>query len=225
MPLELQATLLRVLENKRVMRLGGKSYRQVDFRITAATNRDLLEMVHEKTFREDLFYRLSVLTVRLPSLEERFEDKAFFARYYLNECRCKDPGGPQDFAPDTLERIVAFRWRGNVRQLRNAVFSSYFAARGRLIQISDLPAYIRGARQNEEGEGSADALSELSLPALPPQQGHTPQLLSALPPQQPVLREQERVAIDRALAQTGNNIAKAAELLGISRATLYRRLK
>jgi transcriptional regulator with PAS, ATPase and Fis domain len=225
MPLELQATLLRVLENKRVMRLGGKSYRQVDFRITAATNRDLLEMVHEKTFREDLFYRLSVLTVRLPSLEERFEDKAFFARYYLNECRCKDPGGPQDFAPDTLERIVAFHWHGNVRQLRNAVFSSYFAARDRLIQISDLPVHIRGARQNEEGKGAADALSELSLPALPSQQGRTPQLLSALPSQQLVLREQERVAIDRALAQTGNNIAKAAELLGISRATLYRRLK
>ncbi|MDR1015786.1 MAG: sigma 54-interacting transcriptional regulator [Coriobacteriales bacterium] len=224
MPLELQATLLRVLEDKRVMRLGGKSYKQVDFRVMAATNRDLLEMVREKTFREDLFYRLSILTIRLPTLEERPEDKAFFARYYLDECRRKDPNGPRNFAPETLMRIEAYHWHGNVRQLKNAVFSSYFAAHGDLIQPDDLPASVRddprasgaGRRVPASGRGVASLTADRSdgrQAAPPSSSGHL------------MLREQERASIDRALAQTGSNVAQAAELLGISRATLYRRLR
>jgi transcriptional regulator with PAS, ATPase and Fis domain len=222
MPLELQATLLRVLENKRVMRLGGKSYKQVDFRVTAATNRDLLEMVREKMFREDLFYRLSILTVNLPSLEDRPEDKFFFARYYLNECRCKDPNGPRDFAPDALVCIENYRWRGNVRQLKNVVFSSYFAARNELIQLDDLPAYIRN--------NPIVKSSKYDMPASDPDRPVVSTSLSTQPkvfiPSEPLmLREQERASIDRALAQTENNVASAAKLLGISKATLYRRLK
>jgi transcriptional regulator with PAS, ATPase and Fis domain len=239
MPLELQATLLRVLENKRVMRLGGKSYKQVNFRVMAATNRDLLEMVREKTFREDLFYRLSILTIRLPSLEERPEDKSFFARYYLNECRCKDPDGPQDFAAETLELIETYHWPGNVRQLKNVIFSSYFAAHSGLIRFDDLPVYVQKSVELQEG----GELQENAEPRCEQDRGMAPaerpastivneqsddfpgQLGDPLASKSLMLREQERTIIGRALAQTDNNVAKAAELLGISKATLYRRLK
>jgi transcriptional regulator with PAS, ATPase and Fis domain len=220
MPLDLQATLLRVLENKRVMRLGGKRYQQVNFRIMAATNRDLLEMVREKAFREDLFYRLSILTVHLPSLEERPADKLFFARYYLNECRCKDPNGPQDFAPETRRLIETYRWPGNVRQLKNVVFSSYFAARSGLIQRADLPPYVQASKKSEGAQASTTNSAMRLAPALPDErvdESSSSKLLT--------LKEQERTVIDQALAQTNNNVAKAAELLGISKATLYRRLK
>jgi transcriptional regulator with PAS, ATPase and Fis domain len=220
MPLELQATLLRVLENKRVMRLGGKSYKQVEFRVMAATNRDLLEMVREKTFREDLFYRLSILTIDLPSLEERPEDKLFFARYYLNECRCKDPSGPQDLAPETESLIERYRWPGNVRQLKNAIFSSYFAAHGALIYPDDLPVYIQ--RDHNSTKQPCSGQSAFSKPGTAIADETTPQNRLTSPLR---LREQEQAAIDRAMARANNNIAEAAKLLGISKATLYRRLK
>jgi transcriptional regulator with PAS, ATPase and Fis domain len=234
MPLELQATLLRVLENKRVMRLGGKSYQQVDFRVMAATNRDLLEMVREKTFREDLFYRLSILTVELPSLRKRPEDKLFFARYYLNECRCKDPNGPQDLAPETWALIEDYHWPGNVRQLKNALFSSYFAACGALIRPEDLPGYIqRDGDRATTGQADVRAASTASIASTAStastasatkSPGETP-TVRPCPQASLKLREQEREAIDEAMAQANNNVTKAAALLGVSKATLYRKLR
>jgi transcriptional regulator with PAS, ATPase and Fis domain len=216
MPLELQATLLRVLENKRVMRLGGKNYKQVEFRVMAATNRDLLEMVREKTFREDLFYRLSILTVNLPSLEERPEDKLFFARYYFNECRCKDPNGPQDLAPETRDVIEEYHWPGNVRQLKNVILSSYFAAHGVLIHPDDLPSYIRRDSSFVNGAFTGHR---------PVDEKHTKDIRHTPPQDSLPLRKQERAAIDEAMARAGDNVSAAARLLGISKATLYRKLR
>lgn len=152
MPLELQATLLRVLENKRVMRLGGKTYKQVDFRVVAATNRDLGTMVQEGAFREDLLYRLAILTVELPPLREREGDALFFAKYFLNECRCKAPGGPREITPAAQRLFAEYRWPGNVRQIRNAVYSMYYAVEGDAIDAGDFSTYILRAFEPSLGD-------------------------------------------------------------------------
>lgn len=193
MPLELQATLLRVLENKRVMRLGGKSYKQVDFRVIAATNRDLLEMVGESHFREDLYYRLSTLSISLAPLRKRPEDLDFFIHYYLDDFMVKN-GMRKRFSAAASLLIREFSWPGNVRQLKNAILSSCYAAQDETIHVEDLPPYLAHSRTLTDS-------NNLSL------------------------RHLEESAIKTALMLTDYNVAKAAEMLDISRATLYRKLK
>lgn len=161
MPLELQATLLRVLENKRVMRIGGKSYKPVDFRVIAATNKSLSKMAEEGTFREDLFYRLSILSISIPPLRMRNGDVMFFAYYYLNDCRRKAHDGPIRFSPEVEQLISDFSWPGNVRQIKNAVYSSFYAAVGEEIGVDDLPRYIRDGVNMMFGEGFEDAKEEI----------------------------------------------------------------
>lgn len=236
MPLELQATLLRVLENKRVMRLGGKAYRQVDFRVVAATNRDLAAMVREGRFREDLLYRLSILTVTLPPLRVRNGDVMFFARYFLNECRCKSHGGPSRFSPEAEQLIGGFRWPGNVRQMKNAIYSAFYAATGDEIGASDLPSYLREAAP--QGDGAlAGAPSPEAVPAAAPaaapagvEAAPSPATAGAdepirLPDELLPLRSVEKSAIRLAMTYAEGNVAKAAEMLQVSKATLYRKIK
>lgn len=247
MPLELQATLLRVLENKRVMRLGGKAYRQVDFRVVAATNRDLGAMVREGAFREDLLYRLSILTVPLPPLRERNGDVVFFARYFLNECRLKAHEGPGDFSPDAERAIATFPWPGNVRQIKNAVYSAFYAAPGDVIAAEDLPQYVR--------EGRDDLIAPVPAPAAPARPSGVPAEPAGPTPATPAapagaapapaaiapdsaadellvvpgellsLQAVEESAIKLAMVYAGGSVAKAAEILEISKATLYRKIK
>lgn len=274
MPLELQATLLRVLENKRVMRIGGKAYKQVDCRIVAATNCNLPKLVGDGKFREDLLYRLSILTVELPPLRDREGDVAFFAQYFLNECRSKSHEGPTCFSPEAEALIEAFSWPGNVRQIKNVVYSAFYAATGPQICACDLPQYVREGRAirfngfsleaSEEdaipdGPGSASAWKGVSR--VPEVDGlaaarmraeeagcgfsqGAPQCASAterptaqgtlpgsrgeglvFPPEMLKLYEMERAAISLAMLHAEGSAAKAAELLGISKATLYRKLK
>lgn len=240
MPLELQATLLRVLENKRVMRLGGKSYKQVNFRVVAATNRSLPKMVEDGLFREDLFYRLSILTVSLPPLRIRNGDVTFFAYYYLNECRRKTLEGPSGFTPEAEQLISDFPWPGNVRQIKNAIYSAFYAAVGDKIDVSDLPQYLRDGmgisplHTGFDGPLFAEgAVTGISLDSglgnsareyTEPAEIHRDEKI-LLPESMLALDSVEESAIRLAMVYADGNVAKAAEMLQISKATLYRKLK
>lgn len=237
MPVELQSTLLRVLENKRVMRVGGKGYKQVDFRLISATNRNLSEMAAQGLFREDLLYRLSVLSIGLPPLRERKGDALFFARYFLGECDSKTSYGKAVFSDDAVAFISSYSWPGNIRQLKHAIYSAYYTCEKGVIKVDDFPAYLTtekdtlfpsfdGDRNDpssaikvpdatetlestslrESGAGEAAVRAQSALPTLS-------------------LRELERLAIDEALKRTSNDAVAAAKLLGISKATMYRKLK
>lgn len=244
MPLELQATLLRVLENKSVMRLGGKAYRKVDFRVVAATNRSLAKMVEEGTFREDLLYRLSILTVNIPPLRMRSGDTMFFAYYYLNECRRKSHEGPTKFTPEVEQLLSEFPWPGNVRQIKNAIYSAFYAAVDEEIGIPDLPQYLRdgnsapfadfkglsyGAKYTPEGvkiEEQAASGVEATSDQMPFQGSMVEKPGSLRIPEQMLRMDAvEESAIRLALVYAQGNVARAAEILQISKATLYRKIK
>lgn len=251
MPLELQATLLRVLENKSVMRLGGKAYRRVDFRVVAATNRSLSKMVEDGLFREDLLYRLSILTVNIPPLRMRNGDTMFFAYYYLNECRRKAYEGPSRFTPEVEKLISEFPWPGNVRQIKNAIYSAFYAAVSEEIGIDDLPQYLRDGKampfadfegmsysakytpegleikaQSDQGRQPASGDSSSDEPSTdsdPDEISDSTTLRLA----DGMLRMDavEEAAIRLALTYSGGNVAEAAKILQISKATLYRKIK
>ncbi|AFV10382.1 sigma54 specific transcriptional regulator [Thermacetogenium phaeum DSM 12270] len=204
MPIELQAVLLRVLEDKKVMRVGGRRFKKVDFRVIAATNSDLNKMVREKLFREDLYYRLSVLRVDIPPLRDRGKDKEILARYFI-EKYCKKIGRktPQ-ISPTVRKLIYEYKWPGNVRQLENAVIFAINVSKGDVIEVRDLPDEIRS-------DFSSDHLRICN---------HNQSNKRVL-----LLTEMEKNAIVEALSETKGNIPRAAELLGISKSTVYRKLK
>lgn len=205
MPLELQSVLLRVLEDKQVMRIGGKRYKKVDFRLISATNKNLDEMVNNGLFREDLFFRLSVLSIRLPPLRNREKDIGILSRYFIRSY-CKKTGLQEaKLSPDAQKIINEYDWPGNVRQLENAIIYALNMAQSNVIEAKDLPEYIqqvKGPLKIYLNETHKDKLEEiLSLEKL------------------------EKAAIELALLHTHNSIPQAAELLQISKATIYRKLK
>lgn len=246
MPLELQATLLRVLENKSVMRLGGKAYRKVDFRVIAATNRSLAQMVENGQFREDLLYRLSILTINIPPLRIRNGDIMFFAYYYLNECRRKTHEGPSKFTPEVEKLIAQFPWPGNVRQIKNAIYSAFYAAVSDEIGVDDLPQYLRNGNSELYADfnglsysakyttngleikslSEAEAQPEYPAPKAEAAAGQ-PNANEVLAVPEDMLRmgAVEEAAIRLALTYAQGNVTRAAEILQISKATLYRKIK
>lgn len=138
MELAVQVSLLRVLETFKFTRVGGRKERDADVRIVAATNRDLLEMVKEGTFREDLYYRLNVFTVTLPPLRERMEDIALIAQHYLTEFATRYRTPARRLSPGALERLYAHPWPGNVRELRNVMEQTAVFARGEEVQPDEV---------------------------------------------------------------------------------------
>ncbi|HWP98750.1 MAG TPA: sigma 54-interacting transcriptional regulator [Syntrophomonadaceae bacterium] len=208
MPFELQAVLLRVLEDKQVMRIGGRRYKKVDFRVVAATNQNLNSMVKERLFREDLYYRLSVLTIAIPPLRDRNRDPELLANYFVKKY-CKKMGRkvPQ-FSTGVLEIINGYNWPGNVRELENAMIYSVINADGEMINVLDMPEDIvskgnfkpslETITHNFEEEKTGDF---------------------------PSLTDIEKRAITKALTKTEGNVILAACLLGISKSTIYRKLK
>ncbi len=190
MPLALQAKLLRFLQERVIERVGGRELIPVDVRIIAATHQDLKAAIAEKSFREDLFYRISEVTVNIPPLRERGSDAVLIANYLLQEA-CKRHGKAQlKLAPDAIAAIERHPWPGNVRELENRVNAAAIMAEGKLVTAEDLT---------------------LERPA----EGET------ILPLREVRQQAESAAIQRALAIAGGNISKAAELLGVTRPTLY----
>jgi len=200
MPLEIQAVLLRTLEDKQVMRIGGRRYKKVDFRLVAATNKDLYKMVKEHQYREDLYFRLSVLTINIPPLRKRGNDIEVLSKLFI-ENYCKKQGRKiQQISPAALTKINGYEWPGNVRQLQNAMIYAVNTAQDNLIKPENLPNYI---------------LLD-SCPIILDEVTDTKMLR---------LENLEKVAIEKALLHANNYLPDAAEILGISRSTLYRKLK
>jgi DNA-binding NtrC family response regulator len=200
---ELQVKLLRVLEERRVMRVGGSDLIDVDFRLVAATNRDLEKEVSEGRFREDLYYRLKVVTLRIPALRERRADIPLLLEHYLAEI-CEEHGKePKTLTADAMELMSAYDWPGNVRQLKNLVESMVIFHHGRQVTAADLPSEVRDAVPGSRREAPIQAADG------------TPR----------TMEEIERQAILETLGRTGGHRAQAASLLGIGLRTLQRKLK
>ncbi len=200
---ELQVKLLRVLEERQVMRVGGSELIPVDFRLLAATNRDLESEVEKGRFREDLYYRLKVVTLRIPPLRERGGDIALLAEHYLREF-CTEHGKPEvSFSSEALAALSRYSWPGNVRQLKNTIESSVIFTTGNEIPLLSLPPEIREA-----------PLAHAARTAVQPTLGE-PRTMEAI----------ERQAILETLERTHGHRAEAANLLGIGLRTLQRKLK
>jgi DNA-binding NtrC family response regulator len=193
-----QAKLLRVLEERRFERLGGNRSIAVDFRLISATNRPLDLFVRDGRFREDLFYRVNAFAIRLPSLRERPVDIPVLAQRFLARY-CASSGLPLDgkaFARDAVDRLVSYPWPGNIRELESTVSRAALSAPGRVIRADDI-----------EFLNAAAALAP------------------AEPTRLPTLRDAERTHIQRALEAVRWNKKEAAQLLDISRGTLYRKIE
>jgi len=210
---ELQVKLLRVLEDRKVMRVGGSELLEVDFRLIAATNKDLEKEIAAGRFREDLYYRLKVAVLRIPPLRERGSDIALLAVHFL-KLFCQEHGRPpKRLAPDTVEALSSYAWPGNVRELKNTMESVAVFHRGAEVGPSDLPAEIR---------------RELGI-ADPPPTPLTPveEEESSAPPAEgdETMADIERRAILSTLERTGGHRAEAARQLDIGLRTLQRKLK
>jgi len=199
MPLATQAKLLRVLQEKEFERVGGNQTIRVDVRFIAATNKNLMEMVRQGTFREDLYYRLNVFSVHLPSLRERKEDIPLLAAHFLE----RTPH-PVQLSDETLQILTAYAWPGNVRELQNTLERAAVLAENGLIKPSLLPGHLIGA-----------------IPAQTVQQSDTVQPRSI----DERIDEVEKGLIIEALNRSGGIQVKAAELLGINQRSLWHRIK
>jgi DNA-binding NtrC family response regulator len=203
MPLDMQVKLLRFLETREIMRVGGASRVQLDVRLIAATNRDLEQAVEQEKFRKDLYYRLKVVTLPIPPLRERRADIPLLAWYFLETFAREHDKPTPEISAEAMDVLVRYSWPGNVRELRNLIENLVVFARQPNLTPSDLPAELReAAKTGATAESKALGLFEdLNMDVI------------------------ERQAIVRALERTGGNRGKAAELLGIGLRTLQKKLK
>jgi two-component system, NtrC family, response regulator AtoC len=193
----LQAKLLRTLQERTIRRVGGNDAIPVNVRIVAATNRDLQKLAAEGAFREDLYYRLNVVTITVPPLRERAADIPLLAQHFLEKF-AREGGRPvKRLAPEALAVLTAFRWPGNVRELEHAIERAVALSSAETILPDDFPAHLR----------------------------HEPPRVPLLPSAGMTLEEVKRWYVNEVLEEAGGNKVRAAELLGIDRRTLYRILE
>jgi two-component system response regulator PilR (NtrC family) len=206
----LQVKLLRVLQERKVEPVGATRFVDVDVRVIAATNKDLREEVKAGRFREDLYYRLQVVPVELPSLRDRGDDVSLLARYFM-ERACRSIGRPQiEFSTECMARLVEYRWPGNVRELENLIERLAILAESNSIGSGDLPGYIAFDRDSADSTGTMPALADL------PSDGVD---FNAC------IDELETTLITRALERTNWNKKAAAKLLKLNRTTLVEKIK
>jgi two-component system response regulator HydG len=201
MSVAMQAKLLRVLQEKEIQRVGGEEVLRVDVRVMAATNRDLKAEIKAGRFREDLYYRLNVVTLPVPALRERREDIPLLAQHFLKSFAEKNRKQIKGFTPQAMDRLVRYHWPGNVRELMNAVERGVILCRGDYVSEMDFP------------------LSVSDVP-VPEQEPAREELVADLP-----LEEVEKVTILKTLESAGGNKSETARRLGITRRTLHKKLK
>jgi DNA-binding NtrC family response regulator len=189
-----QARLLRVLQEHEIKRVGGTEPIKVDVRVIAATNQNLEALVKAHKFREDLFYRLSVVTIRLPPLRERVSDIPLLAEFFLRKNAREAGKAVERIAPETMALLTAHPWPGNVRELEHAIERAVILTQNPTLLPQDLPQDLQALK------GTRPAAEAEVLP----------------------LREMERRHLIFALERAGGNRKRAAEWLGITRRTLYR---
>jgi len=196
MPVDLQAKLLRALQEREVKPVGSTERRPINVRVIAATNRDLETAIRNGTFRQDLYFRLNVVQVKLPALRDRKSDIPILVTAFLE--KFSNPQAPvRTISEDAMRRLIAYDWPGNVRELENAIERAVALGSGPIVHVADLP-------------------SNLQYPTTE----RAPEKDEILP-----LEELERRAILRTLRETGGDKLSAARMLGIGKTTLYRKLK
>jgi two-component system response regulator AtoC len=220
LPLELQAKLLRVLQEKEVRPVGSNQRVKVDVRIIAATNRDLEAAYKNGTFRKDLYFRLNVVTVHVPALRERRSDIPMLVNWF---CERYAPGADLRVSNAAMKALMNYDWPGNVRELENCVERAVALGNGQLIDLGDLPPSI-AALNLSSARASADAAPELVSDLVAASESSSSGG-AAIAPSTTDLEDIERATIQRVFEQVKGDKALAGRMLGISRATLYRKLK
>jgi len=218
MSLMTQSKILRVLQDQTFERLGGKETIKVDIRVIAATNQNLEKAVNEKRFRDDLFYRLNVVTLSLPPLRERTEDIQELIEYFINRFKQEVPSPVQGISPEVLRLFKSYSWPGNVRELENVLKKAFILCKSAVLTREDFP-FLKDLEPQSDLERFEKELSHLL--EIPFQTKD--RLKGEL--HQKIIELVERHLIEKALREVGNNQVKAAELLGINRITLRKRLK
>jgi len=199
MPMTMQVKLLRVLQEREITRVGGEKVIPVDVRLIAATNKNLVDLISEGRFREDLYYRLDVVQLKMPALRARREDIPLLAQHFLEQFARKNRKEIQGFTPAAMDRMIRYEWPGNVRELMNAVERGVVLARSEYLDINDMP-FI----------SSSETAAE-----------NPPDAVYAGRP----LEDIEKSAILQTLSAVGGNKSEAARRLGITRKTLHKKLK
>jgi len=198
LPLEMQAKLLRVLQEKEIRPVGSNEKIPVEVRVIAATNRDLDAAYRAGAFRKDLFFRLNVVTIHMPALRERRSDIPALVRCFLER---HAPGENVQVSAEAMKALLQYEWPGNIRELENSVARALALGDRRSIGLQDLPPALLSGTESEAGSEDTNALT------------HT------------ALADMERMTIERVFEQAGGDKTLAGKMLGISRATLYRKLK
>jgi two-component system, NtrC family, response regulator HydG len=198
MPLSMQVKLLRVIQEKEVLPVGGETSVPVDVRFIAATHRDLKEDVDNGNFRQDLFYRLNVITIKLPSLIDRHGDIPLLAYHFLSQKNKTMNTNVQNIQKESMELLRQYGWPGNIRELENVIERAVALAKGPEITVDDLPEYI----------------SNLSV-----------ETYRRMDSEMPTLEDQEKNYIKWVLDKCEGNKTKAAKIMGIDRVSLWRKMK
>ncbi len=200
MPLSTQAKLLRVLETREVLPVGGNQTRKVDVRLVAATNRDLKAMAKRAEFREDLLFRLQVVTIDLPPLRERAGDVPMLIDHFISELASQHGRSVRGISPEARTLLVRYDWPGNVRELRNVIENMVLLARGEVLGPADVPETVQGHQSDGRRAGGYELAGRS-------------------------MAEVERALIQANLELAEGNREKAAKILGMGERTLYRKLK
>lgn len=213
LPLEMQSKLLRILDNHTVTRIGGKYERNLDVRVIAATNRNLFNEIQSNNFRSDLYYRLNVFNVKLPSLRERREDIVLCAEFFLDRLNKKNSGPEKSFDKNFIDSIINYNWPGNVRELENVIQRAYYLSKSSTISYSFIPEYISEyISENIKENTKENSNNVVEVPIINNPEANT-------------LEEIEKNLIIESLKKCNGNVVEASKKIGIGKSTLYRKIK